>query len=94
MAHKAKDRVTNQEFPSCHSWERKRGQKLRIKRFSSEGEKRKAANSPSSFVKILINLHVSRRVEDIMLEKKLLLFHYESGPIIFAWWPLSDTLME
>lgn len=38
MAHKAKDRVTNQEFPSCHSWERKRGQKLRIKRFSLESK--------------------------------------------------------
>lgn len=62
MAHTAKDRVTNQEFPSCHSWERKRRQKLRIKLFSSQKKRRKGAPLLQTFVK---DAHVSARVEDI-----------------------------
>lgn len=49
MAHKAKDRVTNQEFPSCHSWERKRGQKLRIKRVSLERKRRRTSRFLRTF---------------------------------------------
>lgn len=62
MAHTAKDRVTNQEFPSCHSWERKRRQKLRIKLFSSQKKRRKGAPLQQTFLK---DAHVSPRVEDI-----------------------------
>lgn len=92
MAHKAKDRVTNQEFPSCHSWERTRGQKLRIISASLLREdKAKGSYKIHTYisifffflVQILINPQVSGRAEDFVLEnkKKLFLCHYESGPI-------------
>lgn len=61
MARTAKDRVTNQEFPSCHSWERKRRQKLRIKLFSSQKKRRKAAPLQQTF----LDAHVSTCAEDI-----------------------------
>lgn len=73
MAHKAKDRVTNQEFPSCHSWERNRRQKLRIKRFSLQKKTRKATHLQQSFVKDITNLHVSRCFKDIGWEESCFL---------------------
>ena len=83
MAHNAKDRVTNQEFASCHSWVRRRRQKLGITRFSSEGNTRKAANSVaislsrllpvSTFPDALGNLRRTKR--RFFLKKKY-----------FSWW--------
>lgn len=74
MAHNAKDRVTNQEFASCHSWERRRGQKLGIKRFSSERNKRKAANFVAIFLSKLSHVSTFPDALRTLWGKKLFLF--------------------
>lgn len=93
MAHRAKDRVTNQEFPSCHSWERKRGQKLRIKRFSSERKKQKTADSPP-FLCQSAYLNVSTLLQGIVLENKCVLYHYESRHTGYVLRPLLEHLVD
>lgn len=98
MARKAKDRVTNQEFPSCHSWESKRRQKLRIKLFSSQKKRRTAAPLQQTFRK---ETHISTCVEDIFGREgtfcfminfvlPVLLFLLHLDP--FAWWSTSERL--
>lgn len=94
MARKAKDRVTNQEFPSCHSWECKRRQKLRIKLFSSQKKRRKAAPLQQTFRK---EAHISTSVEDIFGREGTFCFMINFVLSVsltrldpFAWWSASE----